>query len=92
MNNALKQQKNNKSRESLGYSNELFKPENAGNDLKCALLKMSNKIKKNQKFPDVLSHCNITSLYKNKGSKKDFNNYRGIFRVTVIRSIIDKLI
>ena len=27
-----------------------------------------------------------------KGSKKAFSNYRGIFRVTVLRSIIDKLI
>ena len=89
MNDALK---NNKSRYPLGYSNELFKPEHAGKDLKCAVLKMSNQIKKNQKFPEALSYCNITSLYKNKGSRKDFNNYRGIFRVTVIRSIVDKLI
>ena len=92
LNNALKQLKNNKSRDPLGYSNELFKPENAGQDLKLAVLKMSNKIKKNQKFPESLNHCNISSLYKNKGSRKIFNNYRGIFRVTVIRSIIDKLI
>ena len=36
--------------------------------------------------------CNITSLYKNKGSRKDYNNCRGIFRVTVLRSIVDKLL
>jgi hypothetical protein len=31
-------------------------------------------------------------LYKNKGSRKDIENYRGIFRVTIFRSILDKLI
>ena len=34
-----------------------------------------------------------TSLvYTKKGSRKDLNNYRGIFRVTVLRSIVDRLI
>ena len=53
---------------------------------------MSNQIKKQQVFPEALSLCNITSLYKNKGSRKEFNNYRGIFRVTTIRNILDELI
>ena len=88
----LRQLKNKKSRDLIGFSNELFKPEHAGQDLKLALLKLSNQIKNQQVFPKSLGSCNITSLYKNKGSKKDYNNYRGIFRVTVIRSIIDKLI
>ena len=36
--------------------------------------------------------CNITSIYKNKGSHKDFDSYRGIFRVTVLQSILDQMI
>ena len=56
------QLKSNKSRDTLGYSNEIIKPENAGKDLKFAVLKMSNKIKKDQQFPEALRHCNITSL------------------------------
>ena len=36
--------------------------------------------------------ANITSIYKNKGSKLDLNNDRGIFSVTQVRTIIDKLI
>ena len=88
----LKQLKNNKSRDPLGFGNEMFKPENAGTDLRKALLNMCNQIKNQQVFPEALSKCNVTSLYKNKGSKKDFSNYRGIFRVTIIRSILDKLI
>ena len=85
----LKQLKNGKSHNPLGYANELFKPENAGTDLKQAVLQMSNGMKKQQVFPQALSMCNITSLYKNKGSRKYYNNYRG---VTVLRSIVDKLI
>ena len=34
---------------------------------------------------------NITSLHK-KGAKNDFANYRGVFRVPVLRSILDTLI
>ena len=51
-----------------------------------------NGIKNQQKFPQCLQTCNITSIHKNKGSKKDFNQYRGIFRVTVFRNILDKSI
>ena len=88
----LKQLKNKKSRDPLGLANELFKPINAGGDLKIAVLKLMNEIKRTQKVPEVLNFCNITSLYKNKGSRKDIENYRGIFRVTILRSILDKLI
>ena len=88
----LKQLKNNKYRDPLGFANELFKPENAGEDFKEAVLLLMNNIKKQQIFPLILKSCNITSLYKHKGSRKDFCNYRGIFRVIVLRSIFDKLI
>ena len=88
----LKQLKNNKSRDPLGLANELFKPTNTGKDLKLAILTLMNQIKNTQIIPDILKYCNITSLYKNKGSRKDFSNYRGIFRVTIFRSILDKLI
>ena len=88
----LKQLKTKKSCDPLGFSNELFKLENAGEDLKAATLKLMNEIKSKQEFPDILKICNITSLYKSKGSRKEYKNYRGIFRVTVLRSILDKLI
>ena len=47
----LKQLMNGKSRDPLGFANELFKPENAGTDLKQAVLKMSNGMKNHQVFP-----------------------------------------
>ena len=88
----LKELKNNKSRDPMALANELFKPDNAGADLKTAVLKLMNQIKTQLIFPEPLRYCNITSLYKHKGSKNDFNNYRGIFRVAILRSILDKLI
>ena len=88
----LKQLKNNKSQDPLDLANELFKPTNEGSDLKKAMLLLMNQIKSTKVFPDVLKYCNITSLYKGKGPRKEFVNYRGIFWVTVLRSILDKLI
>ena len=79
-----------KSRDAIGHANELLKC--AGCDLKLAVLRLMNHIKSNHELPEVLQYCNITSLYKHKGSHKDFNNYRGVFRVTVLRSVLDRLI
>ena len=56
-----------------------------------AILLMMNHIKNKQEFPEILRLCNITSIYK-KGKRNNFNNYRGIFRVVVFRSILDRLI
>ena len=88
----LKQLKHNKSRDPLGYCNELFRPEVAGDDLKLAILKLMNKIKEEQVYPDCMQLCNISSIWKKKNNKNDFESYRGIFRVTIFRTILDKLI
>ena len=88
----LRQLKNNKSGDPLSWANELFKPKNVGKNLKVAVLEVMTLIKRQQTVPDIIKKCNITSLYKKKGLRKDFSNYRGIFRVTILRSILDKLI
>ena len=87
----LKYLKNNKSRDPLGNANELFKINVSGKDLKLAILMIMNKIKEDQEFPDTFRMCNISSIFK-KGKRSDFNNYRGIFRVTILRSILDRLV
>ena len=51
-----------------------------------------NRIKFQQLFPEVLEYCDISSIWKRKKSRNDFENYRGIFRVTIFRSILDRLI
>jgi hypothetical protein len=82
----------NKSRDPMGYANELFKPEVAGDDFKNAILMLMNRIKKDQCYPEALELCNITSIWKRKGLINDFDNYRGIFRVPIFHSILDRLI
>ena len=68
-----------KSRDTLDRANGLFKDDVAVTDLKLVLLKFMNHIKKKHECPQALQICNITSIYKHKGSHKDFNNYRGVF-------------
>jgi hypothetical protein len=80
-----------KSRDSAGYANELLKEEVAGSDLKLATLKLMNLIRSSHRFPEAIQACNITSLYKHKGSRKDFMQYPGVFRVSLFRSILDRL-
>ena len=88
----LEHLKRDASRDPLGYANELFKPEVAGNDLKKSILILMNQIKKEQIIPEKLKLCNISSIWKRKLSKHEFESYRGIFRVTVLRNILDLLI
>ena len=71
---ALKSLKINKSSDALGFINELFKPSVIRSDLKLGLLKLINRIKQTQVYPQCLEACNISSIYKNKGSKSEFDS------------------
>ena len=88
----LKSLKKQKSRDPHGLANNLFRPGVAGDDLKLAVLKLMNMIKNHQTYPKCLELCNISSIWKSKGPKNSFESYRGIFRVTIFRTILDKLI
>ena len=88
----LKYLKKNKSRDPFGYSNDLFRIDVAGDNLKDAILILMNRIKEEQVYPEVLEDCDITSIYKNKGARNCLESYRGIFRVPILRTILDRLI
>ena len=88
----LKQLKRNKSRDPYGYANEIFRPEVIGYDLKYALLLLMNRIKSEQIFPECLELCDISPIYKRKNSRNSYENYIGIFRNSVFRAILDRLI
>ena len=88
----LKQLKNNKARDPNGLINELFKQGIAGKDLKVSLLKLLNKIKEENEIPDYIKLADVATIYKGKGSKTQLKNDRGIFLVTVFRSILMRLI
>ena len=53
---------------------------------------LSNKSKDECEIPEFMELSNISSIYKSRGSRNDLNNDRGIFNVTNVRSIIDKLV
>ena len=87
----LKSLKNNKSMDPNGIINEVFKEGFIGNDLRKALLQLFNGIKTNMYIPMYMTLANITTIFK-KGSRLDMNSDRGIFILTVMKKILDKLI
>ena len=90
--NVLKNLKTEKARDPNGLINEIFKEGIAGNDLKISLLDFFNKMKANNFIPEFVRNTYIATIYKGKGEKCDLKNERGIFLVTVFRSILMKLI
>ena len=84
--------KNGKARDESGLIFELFKPPYAGDDLYKSLTLMFKKIKTNLIIPNFLQKMSITSFYKNRGLKCDLSNDRGVFNVSKIRSILDRVI
>ena len=62
----LKELKCNKSRDPLGFSNELFKYDILGEDLKNVLLHIMNRIKSELKLPVSLRMFNVSCLWKRK--------------------------
>ena len=87
-----KRLKNGKSRDSHGLTYELFKPEIAGPDLMNSLVVLFNKIKDQLIIPEFMQLATITSLYKRSGERSDLSNQRGLFCVSKVRSLLDKLI
>ena len=88
---ALKDLKNNKSRDPEGLLNELFKKNVIGDDLKQSLLTMLNSLRSEQLIPISLNYVNVTTVPK-KGSRLLLENERGIFRVPVLRYILMRMI
>ena len=71
---------------------DLFKPGVIGSYQRNSMLTLLNKVKFNGFIPEFIQWANITSLCKGKGDKLDLKNERGIFIVSVFRSILMKLI
>ena len=88
----LSKLKKGKATDPIGLVNELFMLKNIGTDLKESLLMLLNKIKDQFKEPEFMQLANITSFWKRKGPKNDIENERGIFILTVLRMIKDRMI
>ena len=92
LDNALKSLKNDKARDPHGWVNEIFKDGVAGKNLKLSLIKLFNAIKYENYIPDFIELADVATIYKGKGEKSRLENDRGIFIVTILRSILMKLI
>ena len=88
----LKKLKANKTRDPLGMINEIFKRGVIGQDLVSALAGLVSESKFKNFLPLFMRLANITSLYKRKGSKMCLESDRGIFVLTVVRMILDRLL
>ena len=58
----------------------------------CLILSLFNRIKLENFFPEFMRRSDVSTIYKGKGKKSDLNNDRGIFIVSIFRSLLMKLI
>ena len=82
--------KNNKCKDPHGHINELYK--RLGNKGLTSLLLLFNRIKQEIIIPEALRLSNVSTIYKGKGAKNEVINLRGIFKLPIVRNILDKLI
>ena len=82
--------KNNKCPGVDGFPGELFK--NAGDGVLKSLLSVFNKVKIAKDIPEQWNAVRVATMYKQKGSKKELKNYRGIFLTLVVSKIFENLI
>ena len=88
----MKALKTNKSKDPHGMINELFKLPNAGADLIKSITVLMNRIKDQCYIPEFIRFKNVSAMYKNRGSRLDLDNDRGIMTTTILNSILQKLI
>ena len=82
---ALKKLKRGKSPGYDGLPAEIFIE--AGDGVLEALLIVMNIVKKKRSIPDQWNWVKITTIYKNRGCKKELVNYRGIFLTLIVTKI-----
>ena len=88
----LKHLRKGKARDPHGWTNELFSTDVAGKQLKLSMLMLLNKMKYEHYIPEFIRLADVATIYKGKGEKCDVVNDRGIFVVTIFRSILTRLI
>ena len=86
---AIKELKNKYTRDSQGWSNVLLK--NSGMDVVNSIEILFNEIDRKIITPREWIEMIIISLYKNKGSKEDMENRRGLFITSTISKVYEKI-
>ena len=65
---------------------------NAGNGVCEALLSVLNIVKRTRVIPEQWNWVKITPIYKNRGSRKELVNYRGIFLTLIVTKVFEHLL
>ena len=86
----IKKLKNKKAKDEYGWSNVLVKK--GGEEVIVSLYMMFQRVTKNQETPEQWERMRIKSLFKNKGSRMDLKNRRGIFITNTISKIYEKVL
>ena len=82
-----------KCRDPQGFLNDIFKHDSAGSDLKLSILHMINKTKDTFNIPKIMTNVNIVMIpKKGRNTLHDITNQRGIFLLSIFRTIIMKMI
>eukprot|EP00111_Clytia_hemisphaerica_P015501 TCONS_00045769-protein len=87
---ALKKLKSKKAADEGGVRAEYFMY--GGEDLKISLLNILNEILKEGTIPEKWKKMRIKSIYKNKGSRNEMKNQRGIFITNVVSKIFERVL
>ena len=87
---ALQELKGSQCSDPTGLIRDVFK--NSGDGLLLSILAVANSIKNSKVFSQNWSELWIKTLKEKKGSFKSLKNYRGIFVVSIINIIFEKLL
>jgi len=82
--------KKKKAQDQQGWRNEYIIE--AGKDLEKSIKAMLNEILKTNLIPEEWNSIKIKSIFKNKGSKNDITNRRGLFITNVLSKSLEKII
>ena len=88
---AIKDLNKGRARDPEGWCAEIFQMNVMGEDLKTSMLELMNEIKKTGQVPDFMKRSIVTTIPK-PGSKFELTNERGIFKLSVVRSVLIRLI
>ena len=89
---ALASLKPGKSRDPSGLVCDLFKKQVCGTNLKLSMLVMLNKTKETLQIPDFFCNSNISCVWKKKGDILRLEYHRGLFLISLFKTILMKLI
>ena len=81
--------KSKKAPDREGWTNEMLKK--GGKEMEQSIISMFTRIHNELEIPQQWDTMKIKSLYKNKGSRSDMKNRRGLFLTSIISKLFEKV-